>query len=296
MFSQYFGNYLLNKNVVSAEQLKKVLELQKSVHVKLGVLALNLGYMNSAQIQEVHQLQMKVDKRFGEIAIELGYLNQEQLLTLLSSQKEGHLQLSQALIDSNYLNIAELENALDNYKKDCQLTGEQLEILKQGDIDKIVPAFLDFDDTTNSELYYEYLSLFLKNIIRLLDESPYLKKEVLPNSITAEWLIRQDITGKHNLYTGIVAEQKVFLSLASKFAGMQFSVMDEMSQSSLAEFLNVHNGIYLVNLSNQNIELQMNPQEVSTPDSIKNNAGTYIIPIYLSEGNLYLIISDQKFS
>jgi len=295
MFSQYFGNYLLNTNMVTAEQLKDVLALQKSVHVKLGVLALNLGYMNSMQVQEVHQQQMKQDKRFGEIAIELGYLTEQQLLTLLSSQKQGHLQLSQALIDKKYLTLTELENALISYKNDCQLTNEQLELLKQGNIDKIVPAFLDFGDQARSNIYNNYTALLLKNIVRLLDESPFLKKETLPDKYSGEWLVCQEILGEYHLYTSIAADKKTILNLASKFAGEQFTELDEMAKASITEFLNVHNGVFLVNMSNQNIELQMNPQEIYPNINIEKNNGTYIIPIYLTQGKVYLIISNNRF-
>ncbi|MGI6144850.1 MAG: hypothetical protein GX092_04850 [Clostridia bacterium] len=294
MFSQYFGNYLLNKNIVTTEQLKDVLNLQKSVHVKLGVLALNFGYMNSEQVQEVHQQQKKQDKRFGEIAVELGYLNEQQLLTLLSSQKQGHLQISQALIDKKYLTLSELENALESYKEDCQLTNEQLELLKQGNIDEIVPAFLNFDDPTRINIYNDYTALLLKNIVRLLDESPFLKKETLPNKYSAEFLVCQEVQGKYNLFTSIAADQKTIIKLASKFANEQFTELDEMTKASISEFLNVHNGIFLVNMSNQNIELQMQPQEIYQNINIEKSNGTYIIPIYLTEGKVYLIISDKK--
>jgi len=281
--------------MVTAEQLKDVLTLQKSVHVKLGILALNFGCMNSGQVQEVHQQQMKQDKRFGEIAIDLGYLNEQQLQTLLSSQKQGHLQLSQALIDQKYLTLAELENELESYKQDCQLTNDQLELLKQGNIDKIVPAFLNFEDPSHLNIYNDYTALLLKNMIRLLDESPFLKKETLPDKYSGQWLICQDIQGENNLYTGIAGDEDMILNMASKFAGEQFTELDEMTKASITEFLNVNNGIFLVNMSNQNIELQMNPLEIFQNVSIERNNGTYIIPIYLAQGKVYLIISNKKF-
>lgn len=71
MFSLYFGQYLLNENYLTQSQLKSALEYQKSVRLKLGVLAINAGYMNAEQVSQVHQMQTKVDKRFGELAVDL---------------------------------------------------------------------------------------------------------------------------------------------------------------------------------------------------------------------------------
>ena len=79
MFSQYFGNYLLNRGIIKPEQLTDALEYQRSVHLKLGVIAVNAGYMTPAQVEEIHNMQKKVDKRFGELAIEKGYITGQQL-------------------------------------------------------------------------------------------------------------------------------------------------------------------------------------------------------------------------
>ena len=57
MFTQFFGNYLLNQRLVSPEQLTEALELQKTTRLKLGVLAINAGYMTAAQVDEVHNAQ-----------------------------------------------------------------------------------------------------------------------------------------------------------------------------------------------------------------------------------------------
>ena len=54
MYSQYFGNYLLNKGLISPEQLTDALEYQRSVRLKLGVIAVNAGYMTPSQVEEIH--------------------------------------------------------------------------------------------------------------------------------------------------------------------------------------------------------------------------------------------------
>lgn len=56
MFNQYFGNYLLERNIISPEELRQALEEQKSVKVRLGVMAIETGYMNAAQVERVHKL------------------------------------------------------------------------------------------------------------------------------------------------------------------------------------------------------------------------------------------------
>ena len=54
MFSQFFGNYLLNKGLVSPEWLDDALSKQKDTRLKRGVLAVDAGIMTAAQVDMVH--------------------------------------------------------------------------------------------------------------------------------------------------------------------------------------------------------------------------------------------------
>jgi len=66
--------------------------------------------------------------------------------------------------------------------------------------------------------------------------------------------------------------------------------MDEMVEASVGEFLNLHNGIFLVNMSNEGIELEMTPQEVSSNMMIYN---VYKVSIELSFGEINILIKEE---
>ena len=65
MFTQFFGNYLLNHGLVTSQQLSRALTDQKNTRAKLGVLAINAGYMTPEQVDAVHTEQQRVDMRMG---------------------------------------------------------------------------------------------------------------------------------------------------------------------------------------------------------------------------------------
>ncbi len=56
MINQYFGQYLFNKGILTAKQLFDVLAHERSVRVKLGVLAINAEVMTAIQVEKIHQL------------------------------------------------------------------------------------------------------------------------------------------------------------------------------------------------------------------------------------------------
>lgn len=290
MFSQYFGHYLLNEGLISADELKDALDLQSSTHVKLGVLSVNEGFMTASQVEEVHEKQKQIDKRFGEIAIELGYLTEQQLDQLLSGQKQNHLILGQALVDRNYMSIEQFSNALINYKKDNSLSDKQFDAIKSGDIDTLVDTLLDIKDTSSKQLYTDYLSLFAKNLIRFIDDQVRLEAKPISDNYQAEWFVSQKIKGDKEFSTGIGCNEDVFLKVASIYAEETLDEVDELAQASVSEFLNLHNGIYTVNMSNRGIELTMDPQQVEQNVVIPHANSGYIVTAYLSCGAIDIVI------
>jgi hypothetical protein len=291
MFSQYFGHYLLNRAFITREQLEAALEFQKSVHVKFGVIAVDEGYMTPAQVEEVHLKQKQVDKRFGEIAIELGYLSDEQVEALISKQKQNHLFLAQALVDLGIMSIEQFGNALHDYKKENSLSDDQFEAIKSGSIEALVGNILDVKDANRKTTFERYLSLFAKNLIRFIDNQVYIEVEGLAISQPGDWLVHQNITGESPLFTAIAANENVFLYLASKHAEEELTEVDELAKASVSEFLNLHNGIYLVNMSNWGKKLNMEPQKVLENASVAGES--LLVTVNTSEGSFQLILSDK---
>jgi hypothetical protein len=294
MFSQSFGHYLLNHGLITREQLADALEFQKSVHVKFGVIAVDEGFMTPVQVEEVHLKQKQVDKRFGEIATELGYLTNEQVDELVSKQKQNHLFLAQALVDREYMTIDQFGAALNDYKNEYSLSDDQFEAIKSGSIESLVENLLDTQDSEKKATYGKYLSLFAKNLIRFVDDQVYLV--VAEQSILqqANWFVYQEIIGESPLFTAIAANEEVFLHIASQYAEEELTEVDELAKASVCEFLNLTNGVYLVNMSNWGIELNMKPQAV-----IENGTGareSFVVTVNTSKGAFQLLLSDQPAS
>lgn len=266
MFHQYFGRYLLNNELLSPEQLSDVLTLERSVRPKLGVLAIDAGLMTAAQVAQVHQLQHTMDKKFGEIAVERGCLTVGQLEELLATQQSKRLSLSQAIIDKGYLSLAQLESALDNYKKESNLTPSQLEALQKADFDGFVRAFLDFSAAgTKANILYNYVALMLRNIVRFVGEEPVIGSD---DSKVEGWMVSQEMNGTLNLFTSLILGEQPLLKMAQSYSGEPISEVNAFSQDCVAEFLNETNGIFTVNMSDNGLELDLQPQQIHTEKAI----------------------------
>ena len=288
MFSQYFGQYLLNEKYLTRSQLESAIEFQKSVRLKLGVLAINAGYMNSEQANAVHQMQTKADKRFGELAVEAGYLKEEQIEELLSSQKFGHLLLAQALIDKDYMTLEKFEQAIYEYRKKYDISDIQFDALQRDDVDEIIKIYVNLEVDIYSKEIKNYIALFMRNIIRFIDSEVYTNKILKVEKYKTKCAVTQRIKNSINLQIYINAEENIFLKIASIYSGEELDSVDEMAKDSVGEFLNLTNGLYLVAMSNRGVELDMEPQTLFFENIIPS---AYVIPIELPFGKIELIIS-----
>lgn len=293
MFSAFFGNYLLNKGVVTSQELSKVLDNQKQIRLKLGVLAINSGYMSVEQVEEVHELQASMDRRFGEIATMKGYITDEQVGDLLTQQKSEHLILAQALIDDGIMDMTTFQEEIELYKLAHGLNDDQFEAIKKGDVDVVMTAFLAFEKTGMSKFYIDFVTLFVKNIIRFVDTNVYVNRVEKVDSIAYKHFFKQDIKGKETMFTGYSADTNALLDIASKHAEEEFSELDEYPLDSANEFLNLTNGLFIVNMSDEGEEMELTVQEHITNASLSVKEVMYRIPINIPSGTIYLHVGQS---
>jgi hypothetical protein len=256
MFSKYFGNFLLNKGIITSQQLNEVFQEEKNTHVKLGILALNKGFMTLQQIEEVNEAQMSSDKRFGEIAIDKGYLSVDKLEELLTGQKSSYLLLSQILLDKNILTMAQISKHLFNYKNENGLTNEDLQELTSDNVEKIISSSLQLKNSTIEE----YLVLLAKNIERHLHEKTFVKKVNVDLINDYPLIAYQKITGEYNLDTYLMLKESDFIKIASIFAEEVITEVDDLCVSAILEFLNLHNGIFVVNEVDKGFDIDLEVQ------------------------------------
>ncbi len=297
MFSQFFGNYLLKNGLVTAEQLREVLALQDTVRVKLGILAIDAGFMTAEQVERTNQLQAQVDKRFGEIAIEEGYMTEEQLSELLGKQSNRHLLLSQAFIDKEIFSFEQIGKILDDYRNDSGMDEREFEALKNNDVDVVTKSIVRMPELAEPQVYMDYFTLFVRNLVRFIDDNIFLEPAEQLKEEPFEALIHSEMEGRYRIFTGFSGPKEGMAEFGRRFAKMDVDGLDEVARDSLGEFMNTQNGLFLSNLSNQWVELELNPSEFREDGVIKSIGVVYKIPFTLPFGKFvfYLGVGSPVF-
>ena len=295
MYTQFFGNYLLSKGCLTSEQLFAAMQKQASAHMRLGTLAIHSGFMTAAEVDQVVAQQSRQDKKFGELAIQMGFLTDDQVIQLLKSQSPDFLLLGQVLVDDGLLTNADLETLISDYRSQNELTDLDMTHDSHDNVSRILDNFFITSETPLTHNGRMYLELLFNDFIRFIGEdfTPLSSKEYKEFPISH--CIRQDIQGEYEIRTYINMDEKTAIEFASRYAGEQFLAYDEYVQASLEDFLNVHNGLFVVNVSNDSsVELTISAPETLEGPSLTFEHRTYQFPMMYSFGTVDFLLEVVK--
>lgn len=291
MFGLYFGEYLLEKSKISQMQLEEILKQQESSRVKLGLIAVAEKLLTDKQAEELNELQKRKDSRFGDIAIEKGYLVKEEVEHLLNLQGNPYLKFIQSLVEQNIMTMDEIELCLEEFKKDRGFTNAELDALKSGDIDRIIPVFVNAD----IPLAGECITLAIRNIIRFINNNIKLDKAYTVKEYSFPSIAFQQLIEDHELLLGFAGEDDALLHIASPFAKEDFEIMDEDAFDSVCEFINCNNGLYASKLSAEDIHVDMTPPSFARNQTLSSDGNIHVVPIIINGKQVDLLLTvDQK--
>lgn len=118
MAVKFFGQFLLERGLVSKSLLLKAIELQDGTNLKFGATALSMGLVSREDFERVHDAQRSEDLLFGDMAVKMGLLTESQVQQVLTKQKNNHIYIGEALIKVGALSKEDLALYLREFKDD----------------------------------------------------------------------------------------------------------------------------------------------------------------------------------
>lgn len=297
MVEYILGNYLVDMGKISNEQLKRVLEKQNEVRVKMGLLAVAEGLMTVEQADTVNQLQTTMDKRFGDIAVEKGFLTEEQISNLLKKQGNAYLAFAQCLVNENLLQLSELEQIIESFRIKHSFSKSDMEDLRSDEPERIVPLFL----SPEMLCYKDIINVFIRTLIRCVDRHIYVGKAFISESLTIHQAAFQKsvghtfpITGYKELEIGIAEENGGLSAIASAFCKEDAELCECDALDAAGELLNCVNGLYATSLSREGIETDMLPPDYITQTTTLQDLHTCCIPVYFGYKKALFMVTGRK--
>ncbi|MCR5702422.1 MAG: hypothetical protein K6G76_09785 [Lachnospiraceae bacterium] len=293
MFEAYFGKYLENQGIITKEQYNEVVIASQSSRVKLGLLAVAEGFMTEEEAEEVNDAQHRLDKRFGDIAVSRGYLTESQVEMLLAKQGDSYLLFVQAMVERNILTLEEIQEHVKAYKTAQNLSDLDVDAIKSGDVDKIIPVLLR--DCNISPVVKDYIALTARNIARFIDRQFRIEKVKVVNEVSAPFAAAQVLDGDYKIFTGFFGEGEALKLIAEAYAKEEFEVIDIDVVDATCEFLNCNNGLFATKLSNEYVDIDMLPPILKdTPAKVTDVNNVVLVPIYIRDQHVDLVICRES--
>ncbi len=290
MYAQFFGNFLLSRDIITREQLLSAMEKKATRRIKLGTLAMHAGYMSANEVEHIKILQTHQDRKFGELAIESGILTKEQVDELLKAQVPNFLLLGEVLVDEGIIDNYQLETLVNEYESESGLYALEYDEDPREKIETMLKQYMQAADNNINEYELLYNVLLFNNLVRFIGEDFTPIYSTVCTEYPKNFCITQKITGPFDITLYIDMPESVCIAFASRYVGEDFEQFDEYVQASIEDFANLHNGLYCVNLSNtKNVELQLMPPEIVSDPVLMFEHQAFLMPIIFPFGSVNFI-------
>ncbi len=286
MFSQLFGNYLVDRKVIRPEDYREVIKKQLDVRVKLGTIAVAENLLTQEQVEMLNKLQMQCDRRFGDLAVEKGLLTQEQVEHLLKKQGNPYLQFLQVLLESGKVTAAQVDAGLGAFQREKGFSDADMTALKNDDLDALMPIFA----FSSKPFVTDIAGLVIRNINRFVTGDFYMGPIRHVEELQYRRLAGQRTTGDYDVYIALAeTEDGGFAALASGFARDIFGQADMDVYDAVCEFINCNSGLFASEVSNRGIRLDMEPTFVYEDQKVTGKV--YALPVYIADHRLELLMA-----
>ncbi|MBT1075873.1 chemotaxis protein CheX [Geobacter grbiciae] len=277
MAVKFFGQFLVEKGVVSREILLQAIELQESVNLSFGATSLAMGILTEADIERVHNAQRIEDLRFGDMAVKLGLLTSEQMMQVLARQKNTHLYIGEALVKVGSFQADELPKYLEEFKADQAQYATDTVVIPTGVSEPKIWEMV-------ADLSYKMLTRVALLVFR--PEPCFVADRVPAMDVYATMDFTGDISGRY--FMGVTAATQKKIAKAILKEPNVDNEPKEILDDTVMEFVNVALGNIAAKAAQSGKSMEIAPPEImEAPDGIQVPDGhkALCFPVCLSDGD-----------
>ena len=297
MHNHSFGDYLLENNYITTSQfIECIQELNSDLKPSIEVAGIYSGLTTFEMLDTLMNKPEYPEMDIINIGIKYGFINAQYLNEYAKTKYPLFLSLAQILINKEYLNLHDFQSALVDYDSDSEIFEIEADDMLRASTDTKIDFLMQNITVSNeiiTQLFFRLMFNQLYNEIghdfTVLD--PFKCDEYPTNIMVSQDVIRDDRT-----YTfAIDMNDSALLGFAERFAGSRFDKVDDLSIASIEDFINLHNGVFNVNLSNDyGIEASLTPPTRHINDLFVPNGRTYMMPVVYPFGVINILISADS--
>lgn len=284
---KFFGQYLLEKNIIKTHELIEAVEYQESKNLPFGKYTLSKGYLTEKDIDKIQNEQKRVDMRFGETAVKLNILTPARVEEILTMQRNDHVFIGEALVKKGFLTHDVLERELALFKEDQSIYA--------------VGEIMTPDGVKNPEIVKDTVGLTQKMLQRIAHLNIKVGDGFISNNEPQKnfLLISVSLYGNFKYEYAFSSSNKISKLIASAIIGEDVkNASREFISDGVREFCNIICGNIIAKLSQRGKGMDINPPEevIFSADGyhlVKGRKAIYY-PLVSPEGDITLILIEGE--
>jgi CheY-specific phosphatase CheX len=288
MAVKFFGQFLVEQNIVTGEALLNAINLQDKSNLKLGEMAVTMGLITAADIQRAHNAQMSKDMRLGDLLVEMEFLTLAQLNDVITRQKNTHLYIGEALVQIGSLTNDELQKHLDAFKAD------QAKYVSNG-IELPISSCNDKTWEMAADLTYKMITRVLD--LQFRPGKCTVVPVIPPNFMLAAMDLSGDVEARYYISVSEGLQKSIAKAILSEESVDHEST--EILEDTVMEFVNVVCGNVAAKASQMGVIMNINPPVIIHPPAdglqIPDGHTALSFPIHIEDGDtmeMILLIRD----
>ena len=143
----------------------------------------------------------------------------------------------------------------------------------------------------NSDIYVAELT---SNLRKFVDDSVTERPTYISPDIPSGCYISQNITGDYNAVSAIYGDKEALRQFSVNYAKMELEEYSEVVDELASDFLNLHNGLFVVRLSREfSTESSLDPPMFDPDKAVSaKNRTIHMIPYDFSFGSLVFVLIE----
>jgi len=280
MAIKFFGQFLIDKKIITRLDLLRGIELQEKSNLRFGDLVIEMGMMTTEQITLTHRAQRHEDLQFGDMAVKMGFLTPERVKQVLDRQQNEHLYIGEALVKLGTISMEELDFHLVEFKQAQKVSVAEKIVIPAGISHQ--PIWEIVADMTYKMLTRVAGVTFQTGpcaITGTLPERPVIIELEFSGSLSAHYLLTVSEYTRALIANAILKEDKVATG------------SDEETDEAVKEFVNIVCSNIVSKAAQFGYSIDTSPAQIRRQNTIglaiPGDQTGLLFPIYFSNGEIF---------
>ena len=146
-----------------------------------------------------------------------------------------------------------------------------------------------------SDFVKTYIEKLVYNICMYVDSDFSLGSIEILNTFSGKIELSQAITGVPSAYSCIDGKEEALVAFAEKYSGLGITSLDVLAREAILDFLNLHNGLFVVLLSKKNIcelSLDVPKQNGNFSIDLAQYRSITVIPVMFKFGTIKFFLCE----